>query len=262
MAGNLRIQFLGGTFAALLLLLGSGSHAAGPSTRLIIAFGDSTTAERQVEGEALFTYSRILSEDERLREGGWEIMNAGLPGDTTRDARARFQRDVLRHQPAIVILQFGINDSMVDVWKNPPVTKPRVSLEDYAAHLTWLIGELDERGVAPILMTPNPLAWTDRLRELYGQAPYRPDDPGGLNVLLEGYAQTVRQVARTAGVALIDVYSHFTDSNGLTPRDGLLLDGMHPNEAGHLVIAALLRAVLDREDVKGGLSSPRERDRD
>jgi len=214
----------------------------------IVAFGDSTTAPRVVEGQELPVYVDLLAEDASLRERGIKIINAGIPGDTTQAARARFDRDVLRQQPGIVIIQFGINDAAVDVWKNPPATDPRVSRDDFAANLSFFVAGVKQHGAQAILMTPNPLCWTDKLRSLYGKPPYVPGDPDGFNVLLKSYAEAVREVARQTGARLVDVYAAFQEygaENGHSVDD-LLLDGMHPNATGHRLIAVRLRQQLAR----------------
>ena len=41
------------------------------------------------------------------------IVNAGAGSNTTEHGRRRFQSDVLAHKPALVIIQFGINDAAV-----------------------------------------------------------------------------------------------------------------------------------------------------
>ena len=64
--------------------------AAEPIHR-VVAFGDSTTAPRQIEGKALPVYADLLTSEQ-----GIEVMNAGVPGDTTAAARLRFEKDVLR----------------------------------------------------------------------------------------------------------------------------------------------------------------------
>jgi len=84
-------------------------------------------------------------------------------------------------------------------------------------------------------MTPQPLRWTPKLLKLYGKPPYVPGDEAGLNVLLEEYVKTLREVAREKKVPLVDVYAAFADGAG-----GLLQDGMHPNDKGHALIYRLL----------------------
>ena len=43
------------------------------------------------------------------------IINAGIGGHNTENARARLQKDVLSKNPDVVIIQFGINDAAIDV---------------------------------------------------------------------------------------------------------------------------------------------------
>ena len=88
------------------------------------------------------------------------MINAGVRGNNTEDAARRFQKDVLDNKPDLVVLQFGINDSAVDVWKQPPADKPRVDLKNFRNHLQYFISTLKSRGVKVVLMTPNPLRWT------------------------------------------------------------------------------------------------------
>jgi len=231
---------------AVCVLATTGQAAETLRTTRIVTFGDSTTAPRLVDGKQLLVYADILAADPKLRERGVKVINAAVPGDTTQDARARFDRDVLRQQPSVVIIQFGINDSACDVWKAPPVTEPRVSLEDYAANLNFFVAEFRKHGAQVILMTPNPLSWTDKLRSMYGKPPYAPNNPDGFNVLLKRYAQAVREVTKKTDVPLIDVYAAFEAYGAETNHsvDDLLLDGMHPNEKGQRLVAGLLRQQL------------------
>jgi len=172
------VEFIRGLLIAVCAFTSTHNASAAAARPLrIVAFGDSTTAPRVVEGKELPVYADLLAEDAKLRERGVKIINAGVPADTTQEARARFGRDVLAQQPAVVIIQFGINDAAVDVWKNPPTTEPRVPRADYAANLLFFVTEVKKRGAQPILMTPNPLRWTDKLRSLYGKPPYAPADP-------------------------------------------------------------------------------------
>ncbi|NCO40148.1 MAG: hypothetical protein AUJ96_06385 [Armatimonadetes bacterium CG2_30_66_41] len=204
----------------------------------IVAFGDSTTAPR---GD-LPIYADLLQQELPAKGVDTRVINAGVGGNTTDDARKRFQQDVLDRKPQGAIIQFGINDSAVDVWKTPPATEPRVALARYRENLEFFVGALRQQGARVILMTPNPLRWTDKTKALYGKPPYRPDDPTGFNALLPSYAEAVRQLAQKEQVELVDVaaqYEAFDKQEGQSMED-LLLDGMHPNEKGHRLAADLL----------------------
>jgi len=243
--------------AALALLIFTTLAPAGPGTRpeplRIVAFGDSTTAPR----EALVIYAERLAHDLPARGIDVEVANAGIPSNTTEDARKRFQVDVIDRKPALVILQFGINDAAVDVWKDPPATSPRVDRERFKENLAFFLRELAERDIRAILMTPNPTRWAPKTRELYGRPPYGPEDPDGFNVLLRGYAGAAREIAAALNTPLVDVYAAFQDYGSVPGQsaDDLLLDGMHPNEAGHALVAGLLLEAIaaggdDESDAK------------
>lgn len=206
---------------ALLLL------AFAPHFR-IVTFGDSLTAPR----DGVVTYTDVLAAELPKLGISADIWNAGAGGNTSTQARARFDRDVLQRRPDLVVIQLGTNDSAIDVWKNPPATAPRVGLLEFRDNLLYFIHTLREHHARVILMTPNRLAWTPKLRELYGRPPYNPNGPDGFNILLDAYADMIRGIAAREGVPLIDVAAAMPAS--------LLLDGMHPNTAGHRLVAGLL----------------------
>lgn len=218
------------------LVTSSAAEPANASDAVtIVAFGDSTTAARG----STRIYAAILQDELR----NVRVINAGVPGNTTELARKRFEKDVLAPRPQIAIVQFGINDAAVDVWKNPPATEPRVPLERYEANLRHFIQTLKSGNTRVLLMTPNPLRWTPKLREMYGRPPYDPAEADGFNGILARYCEAARRVAREEGAELIDAQEAFAaqeKERGVTV-DSLLSDGMHPNDDGHRLEAGLLR---------------------
>ena len=231
-------------WSCVVVLASVGLSQADEATRTLVTFGDSTTAPR---GE-LTVYAELLQEELTLHGLPVPVINAGVGGNNTSQARARFARDVVDRDPDVVVIQFGINDAAVDVWKDPPRTTPRVGVETYVDNLRHFVRTLRSQGAEVVLMTPNPLRWTPPLRERYGKPPYDPNDADGFNVLLSSYAQQVRDVARAEHVPLIDVYADFEAFGKQEGQsvDDLLLDGMHPNERGHRRIADQLVALLSQ----------------
>ncbi len=203
---------------------------------VVVLFGDSTTALR--EGVHVFA-TRLQEEFPAVK-----FMNAGVGSNTTDMARERFERDVLAHNPDAVTIFFGLNDAATDVWRG--VTEPRVSVERYMENLRYFVRELRAKEALPILLTPNPLAWTNELIALYGKPPYDTASDAGFNILLEPYVEAVRLVAKEEDTLLIDVngmYKYHAASPGHSLHDWLL-DGMHPNSAAHEKIAAEIAALL------------------
>jgi len=77
---------------------------ANPTGTNIIAFGDSLTFGTGADRDA--SYPAHLSEIL-----GQTVINKGAPGDTTGSALNRLERDVLAHDPRIVIVGLGGNDA-------------------------------------------------------------------------------------------------------------------------------------------------------
>lgn len=84
----------------------------------IVAFGDSyTSGTGAAEGES---YPDHL---ERALEV--PVVNAGRHGETAEEARSRLQRDVLDHEPRLVIVEFGVNEA----FRGYPVERTARGLE-------------------------------------------------------------------------------------------------------------------------------------
>jgi lysophospholipase L1-like esterase len=215
-----------------------------PTPGGIVMFGDSTTALRP--GQVDKVYPERVQEALQGSAPALSVHNAGVGSNTTTNARERLARDVLAHRPRVVVIQFGLNDAAVDVWRNPPATASRVSVAEYEANLREIVATLRTQQAKPVLMTTNPTRWTDKLLELYGKPPYRPEAVDGFDApVLARYNDVVRRLAAELAVPLLDIHAAFTARG----PDALLLDGMHPNDKGHQLIAELLLPIL-REQLR------------
>ena len=92
--------------AASLLLLACGKakklSATAPG-KTVLAFGDSVTfGTGAAPGE---DWPTLLGQ-----QTGWQIVNAGIPGDTAEAGKRRFDALLEQHQPALVIIEIGGND--------------------------------------------------------------------------------------------------------------------------------------------------------
>lgn len=213
--------------------------------KTIVAFGASTTAYR---GE-LKVYSMHLAE--HFPE--YNVINSGVPGNSTELAKERFERDVLAHKPQITIIQLGINDSMIDVWKNPPANKPRIPIETYEKNMRYFIDKLEKIGCRTILMGPQPLIWTDKLIPLYGKPPYDTNTRDGFNFMLAKYTDVLRKISAEKSIPFIDVtaaFDKYIEKNKIDINE-LFLDGMHPNDDGQKIIAGLLIKELEKTEKDG-----------
>lgn len=99
----------------------------------IIAFGDSLVA-----GVGSTDGNDFVS---RLSRGvGQQILNLGVPGNTTRDGLARIT-EVTQYNPEVVLLLLGGNDAL-----------RRISKEETEANLRSLIVQIQDTGAVVVLL--------------------------------------------------------------------------------------------------------------
>ncbi|MGI6255979.1 MAG: SGNH/GDSL hydrolase family protein [Acutalibacter sp.] len=151
-------------------------------------------------------------------------INAGIAGDHLLSMIARADRDVVRYQPDLVLINGVLNWGL-----NLGTTA------QYKEHLRGLVRKLQRETQADIvLVTPN------------GDLPNPPPPQG------EGTpdrVQAVRQVAWEEGVCLADAYAVWERAREQgCPWEELLCNGSnHPSVEGHLVYAiTLMKLCQDR----------------
>jgi len=165
----------------------------------IVAFGDSIIAGSALPPDEE-NWTDILSE-----KYGAEIINAGIGGNTSYQGLLRIHDDVLIHNPDIVIINFGINDSM-------PTHPYRQNEREFRFNMYEILRLVREAGAAPVLMTPNPIIEGDSEAYLYSR-----HDPelfaqyGGAQALIDKYIDIIRDIAKVTGTALADVNAAFAD---------------------------------------------------
>lgn len=212
----------------------------------IVTLGDSTTASyNDWAPQVARVYSACVTQALGARAIAVQVFNAGIGDTTTRDAVARLDSDVRSHHPDLVVVQFGINDSWIDADQGKRV--PRLTRSEFRANLRYIVDTLQGDGAQLLLMTPNPMRWSDPFYiKVFTEKPglLNTHEVRGIDQLLDLYAQDVRDVARTEHVALVDVFQAFENYGskpGNSINDILLAgDGLHPNQAGQDLVCELL----------------------
>lgn len=218
---------------------GSRVFAAPPfKSPCIVALGDSTTFGYSVED----SYPKQLEHALQQQGRAARVVNAGVNNDTTQGALRRLKKDVLRHEPDVVLIQFGLNDQTMRLYQRPQDVVSYVALAEFARNLRSLVQKTRERGATPILMTPNPMIWTAALEHHYPEGPHL-DPPHGGNRLLAEYVTTVKQIAADAQVPIVDVFAAYQpveESDTEKIETYYLPDGVHPSEKGYALNVKLL----------------------
>jgi len=210
----------------------------------IVCFGDSTTDATFTSDEYpeeylnLKVYSQWLQEQlPTILNRKIKIINSGVSGDTTADAKNRLKEDVLDHDPNLVIIQFGVNDQCIR--QDLDLENATVSLEDFTYNILFLINKIRKINAKIVLVTPGMMLWNDNFRSTYFRLPYQLDKRHGLNGNLENYVRMIRKIALKEEVTLIDIYQKEMEFDNKTNHSisKLLPDGLHPNNKGHQFIA-------------------------
>lgn len=129
---------------------------------------------------------------------GEPIINAGVSGDTTEGGLNRLRQDVLSHNPRLVLVALGGND-----------IKARVPVEKAFGNLREIISRIHSTGAVVVLMGID------------GKFVYGPE-----------YDLAYKALAEETGCILVsDILEDIIGNRGL------LLDQVHPNAKGYVVLA-------------------------
>ena len=188
----------------------------------VVMVGDSITAcGRGAHAELGDGYVRMVAALSAARRPGRRLrfINSGVGGDTIVDLAARWDGDVLAHRPNWLSVSIGVND----VWRQLDTPGGGIPLDRFTAVYRELLERTRARcsGCGLILMTPG----------IIGE---KPDSEG--NRLLQPYIQAVSQLAGHFNAFCVPVHQAFTEAiaAGAPP---LTRDGVHPNDAGHALMA-------------------------
>jgi len=208
-------------------------------TLRIVAFGNSITAERKTVDQVFAQRIPGLLAREGIDAA---VINSGIGGSHTgrrtdhdlfkiEHGMDRFQSDVVAHAPDLVVIGFGTNDSYID--SKTPDGPSRIPLEKYQANLKYFITNLQDQGAEIVLIAPNILGAN------YGDFQ---------NKRLLKYVKVVRKLARRFDTGLVDNYKLFQDyaKQHKTSYEELMLDGCHPNDKGHALIAQHLAVEISK----------------
>jgi lysophospholipase L1-like esterase len=202
-----------------------------PTAKKLLFIGDSITdcererpiADRPRDNALGIGYVALVEAllTAQQHRHGYHIINMGISGNTTRDLKARWQRDVDELRPDIVSIMIGIND----VWRQvnrPGQTYNHVQIGEYRRNLNELILAAKETAQGVILMTPF---FIEGNRQ----------DP--MRVLMDSYGAVVKELAAEHQLPVVDTQAAYNAAlQHLHPME-LAEDRVHPYLAGHMILA-------------------------
>ncbi len=174
-----------------------------------------------------------------------EMINASRFGSTVVQGQKVLQSKMEKHNPDIVVIEFGGNDCDF-LWDNiaqDPMQDhiPKTPLDVFEKSLNDMIDYVQQNGKKVVLTTLPPL-YADSYFKWFTNC----DKEKGLNILKwlkdvwriywwqERYSNCVQYISRVRHVTCIDVRRAFLKCREFF--DFICSDGIHPNEAGHKLI--------------------------
>ena len=235
-----------------------------PGEIRIVCLGDSCTFGVGVPREAIYV-SRLADRlNQRHSWARFRAFNLGVTGYSSLQGLRALQSEGLVLSPDLIVAYFGWNDHFPRVhyadseqkldpaWKvrlqatlrlsrcyqaaenlllgfkyeDRQVEQPRVPIDEFEHNIREMIRLARSNGAEALLVTAAPL---------------RPDE------LHMRYVSAVRKVARSTGALLADVSAVFS-ARSSSERGELFLrrDSVHPNAAGHRIVAALICSAIEQ----------------
>ena len=191
-------------FTIILCFLLSPIFTATAAAKKLVIIGDSLTEGLGVDKDSAFpaVLEKLLKD---TGKNNWEVVNSGISASTSASALSRVNW-ILKSKPDLILLALGANDGLRNL-----------STEELKTNLQKAIRKAKEQNIKVMLagmeMPPNyGKAYTQKFHEVYPQ------------------------LAREEKIALLPFLLKGVAGNPKLNQ----ADGIHPNEAGHKIVAKLV----------------------
>ena len=170
------------------------------------------------------------------------VINAGISGDGSKGGLERLERDALYFRPDVVLVNFGLNDSM-----NPD---PDAGVQAYTRNMTEIFEKILASGAEAMLVTPNfmcsyvpAIVTGEKLRGIAAEAA-KVQNSG----ILTRYVEAARGAAQRLNIPVADAYRRWEQMRDMgVDTTALLSNGInHPTVEMHdLFVEEIIRRGFD-----------------
>lgn len=218
-----------------------GLEKYGPIT--IVAFGDSVThgavAHEEINYETVYWNRLKQMINSKRSYMPVNVINAGIGGINAHDSLPLMEDRVLKHDPDLVIVCFGLNDvnGEIDVYLN--------SLKE-------IFSMLKEREIDTIFMTPNMLNTysaedTADMYKEYSLKTAEMQNSGRMDL----YMKSAVNLANEMGVTVCDCYAKWKKLSETEDITMLLANRInHPTKEMHKLFAESLYEIIFAEEIE------------
>ncbi len=183
----------------------------------IVCIGDSITYGYGVERE--LSWVSLLSQKPKQ-----EIINKGIPGNTTAEMLNRFSIDVSPHKPSGAMILGGTNDILLNI---------EIDVQDILDNITAMVAICRSQAVEPIILTPLPVKESTFKKTWFKEVDYT-----AANRKLTDLRGRLLAYCQMENILAVDVGGHIIDHIDLDMH--FLEDGIHVSPEVHREIAAIV----------------------
>ena len=202
----------------------------------IVIFGDSVShgyLVNSLDYESVY-WNRLKKKLNQVRDRvPVNMINASIGGTTATQSLARLERQVLKHEPDLVIVCFGLNDV-------------NGKLDDYLNSLKTIFEKCQKANTGVIFLTPNMLntrVADDTPEELRDYAAKTADMQNSGR--MDQYIFSAISLARELGITVCDCYSKWKELAKTQDVTDLLVNRInHPTSEMHGLFADSLYEII------------------
>lgn len=159
------------------------------------------------------------------------LVNRGIGGDCSKYLRKRFDADCIQLKPRTAIVMIGTNDIFrcdEDLWWRKEGEEEEAVLEEYRNNIRAILEKCEKNNVEVVLCSvlPSTIA-----------PPYSRERRWRMTTEMNEFLQSL-------GKKYINYFDSLTD-DGRNIREGLSLDGIHPNAEAYEIMASIAKKELN-----------------
>lgn len=202
--------------------------------------GISQSSGMAVSDSRADTVKVVMYGDSRIQEwhppptlDNTQFTNAGVDGETTTEIRRRFEHDVLRHSPDVVVIQAGINDLTAAVTKG--IENPQRLVDNLHNNMQYFIDTLQRNNIQTVVTSIFPHSRYNLSKRLFWD-----------NTLQEKITlsnRVIKEMADASDAQWLDFTPVFYQSTESLQSD-LYRDTLHINTATYALLNERLAALL------------------
>jgi len=202
---------------------------------LAVGQSNATVTEPIANSVVLFGDSRIEYWWPEPQFDNYTYINAGVAGETTTEMRRRFEHDVIRLNPDIVVFQAGVNDLTAAVTKG--IQNSDLLVNSVQENMHYFIKTLKDNDIEVVVTSILPTLHLNPMRKMLWH--------DRLTTEVDNANQKLKETTLQLGAQWFDLDPFYLNEQR-DPIKRLFADTLHLNHRGYKVLNKKIKEYIDR----------------